>query len=119
LESTGRVRVVSQTHTHPPDLRTLSDAALRREMWEAKIRMEEELGRGARFVTYPSGKWDGRVALAAAEAGYKLGMTEDRGLAEDSPHLQALNRFSTPSTLEGGADRHHALGERRVMAAAP
>lgn len=95
LESTGRVRVVSQTHTHPPDLRTLSDAALRREMWEAKIRMEEELGRAARFVTYPSGKWDRRVALAAAEAGYRLGLTEDRGHAEDSPHLQALNRFST------------------------
>lgn len=91
----GGARVVSQTHTHPPDLRTLGDKALRREMWESKIRMEEELGRTARFVTYPSGKWDKRVALAAQEAGYRLGLTEDNGFAERSPHLLGLKRFST------------------------
>jgi peptidoglycan/xylan/chitin deacetylase (PgdA/CDA1 family) len=95
MEATGLVRVVSQTHTHPPDLRALSDRDLRREMWESKIRMEEEMGRTARFLTYPSGKWDRRVALAAAAAGYRLGLTEDHGYAEDSPHLMGLCRFST------------------------
>jgi peptidoglycan/xylan/chitin deacetylase (PgdA/CDA1 family) len=88
-------RVVSQTHTHPPDLRALSDAALDREMREAKRRMDQQMGRPTRFVTYPSGKWDRRVAGAAAGAGYQLGLTEDRGPAEASPHLLGLRRYST------------------------
>jgi peptidoglycan/xylan/chitin deacetylase (PgdA/CDA1 family) len=95
MEESGLARIVSQTHTHPPDLRKLSDDALRREMWESKIRHEENLGRTTRFVTYPSGKWDRRVAEAAAEAGYRLGLTEDHGSAESSPHLLGLHRWST------------------------
>ncbi len=95
MEASGLARVVSQTHTHPPDLRTLSDTALRREMWESKIRHEENLGRTARFLTYPSGKWDRRVALAANDAGYRLGLTEDHGAAESSPYLLGLHRWST------------------------
>ncbi|MBC7805203.1 MAG: polysaccharide deacetylase family protein [Akkermansiaceae bacterium] len=95
MEASGLARVVSQTHTHPPDLRTFSDSALRREMWESKIRHEENMGRTARFLTYPSGKWDKRVADAAAEAGYRLGLTEDHGSAESSPHLLGLRRWST------------------------
>ncbi len=95
MEVSGSARIVSQTHTHPPDLRALSDAALRREMWESKIRQEENLARTTRFLTYPSGKWDRRVAVAAAEAGYRLGLTEDHGSAESSPHLLGLRRWST------------------------
>ena len=95
MEATGLARVVSQTHTHPPDLRALGANALRREMWESKMRMEHEMGRAARFLTYPSGKWDRRVALAAAEAGYRLGLTEDHGYTESSPHLLGLRRYST------------------------
>lgn len=95
MEASGLARIVSQTHTHPPDLRTLTDAALRREMWESKIRHETEMGRTARFLTYPSGKWDTRVALAASEAGYRLGLTEDYGAAESSPHLLGIKRWSS------------------------
>ncbi|MBC8135379.1 MAG: polysaccharide deacetylase family protein [Fibrella sp.] len=95
MEDSGLARIVSQTHTHPPDLRKLSDMALRREMWESKIRHEENMGRTARFLTYPSGKWDRRVAEAAAESGYRLGLTEDHGSAESSPHLLGLHRWST------------------------
>jgi len=95
MEASGLARVVSQTHTHPPDLRTLSDDALRREMRESKMRHEQNLLRTARFLTYPSGKWDGRVARTASEAGYRLALTEDHGAAETSPHLLGLHRWST------------------------
>ncbi|MBC8143106.1 MAG: polysaccharide deacetylase family protein [Armatimonadetes bacterium] len=95
MEASGLTRVVSQTHTHPPDLRTLTGAALRRELWESKIRHEENMGRTARFLTYPSGKWDKRVAEAAHEAGYRLGLTEDHGAAEGSPHLLGVRRWSS------------------------
>lgn len=87
--------IVSQTHTHPPDLRTLSAAALTQEMTLSRRIMAWELGTAPSFLTYPSGKWDRRVALAAAAAGYRLGLTEDNGAAETSPHLLGLRRYST------------------------
>jgi poly-beta-1,6-N-acetyl-D-glucosamine N-deacetylase len=87
--------IVSQTHTHPPDLRTLSNAALKKEMTESKRRIEAGLGHSVPYITYPAGKWDRRVAEAAQAAGYVLGLTEDRGAAENSPHLLAIRRYST------------------------
>jgi hypothetical protein len=95
MERGGTARVVSQTHTHPPDLRLLSDAALAREMTVSKARMDARLNRPTHFVTYPSGKWDRRVALAALTAGYRLGLTEDHGPVQTSPHLLGVHRYST------------------------
>ena len=95
MERGGAARVVSQTHTHPPDLRALSDAALAREMTVSKALMDARLGRPTHFVTYPSGKWDRRVARAAHTAGYRLGLTEDHGTAQTSPYLLGLRRYST------------------------
>lgn len=90
----GGATIVSQTHTHPPDLRSLSDTALNHEMTESKRRMEAALGHAVPFVTYPSGKWDTRVARAAQAAGYRMGLTEDHGAAERSPHLLAIQRWT-------------------------
>jgi poly-beta-1,6-N-acetyl-D-glucosamine N-deacetylase len=87
--------IVSQTHTHPPDLRTLSDTALQKEMTESKRRIEDGLRHTVPFMTYPAGKWDKRVAEAAFAAGYVLGLTEDHGAAEKSPHRLAIRRYST------------------------
>ncbi len=91
----GGAEIVSQTHTHPPDLRTLSQTSLLGEMTLSRRIMARELGAAPQFVTYPSGKWDRRVAGAAADAGYRLGLTEDNGAAETSPHLMGLHRYST------------------------
>jgi peptidoglycan/xylan/chitin deacetylase (PgdA/CDA1 family) len=93
--SRGGARVVCQTHTHPPDLRTFSDAALAREMTLSRSIMAAQLGAPPAFLTYPSGHWDRRVALAAAAAGYRLALTEDNGAAETSPHLLGIHRYST------------------------
>jgi poly-beta-1,6-N-acetyl-D-glucosamine N-deacetylase len=95
--------IVSQTHTHPPDLRTLSPAALKNEMTESKRRMEAGLGHAVPYVTYPAGKWDRRVAEAARSAGYVLGLTEDHGAAENSPHLLAVRRYSTHRRFDEAA----------------
>jgi peptidoglycan/xylan/chitin deacetylase (PgdA/CDA1 family) len=94
--------VVSQTHTHPPDLRTLTIANLRREMSDSKRRLESELGHPVNFLTYPSGKWDARVAAAAQTAGYVMALTEDFGPAESSPHLLGVKRYSTHRRFEEG-----------------
>jgi hypothetical protein len=99
MERLGAV-VVSQTHTHPPDLRALTDAALAREMTESKRRMAAGLGHDVAYLTYPSGKWDRRVALAAMAAGYRMALTEDYGAAESSPHLLGIHRYSTHRRFE-------------------
>lgn len=108
----GGAQIVSQTHTHPPDLRTLSNAALAREMTVSRQIMARELGAAPQFLTYPSGKWDRRVALAAAGAGYHLGLTEDNGAAETSSHLMGLHRFSTHKRFDEAiaAVKHSAKG---------
>lgn len=87
--------LVCQTHTHPPDLRLLRPNALTQEMTHSKQIMENTLHHAVPFLTYPSGKWDKRVALAARSAGYQMALTEDFGIAETSPHLLGIHRFST------------------------
>ena len=87
--------IVSQTHQHPPDLRLLRDGPLMLEMTESKKRMEDALNHAVPFLTYPSGKWDTRVARTAQKAGYQMALTEDLGIAETSPHLLGIHRFST------------------------
>ena len=103
MERSLGATVVSQTHTHPPDLRTFSDAALDREMQTAKRLLETNLGHPVRYVTYPSGHWDDRVAHAAQRAGYQLAFTEDHGYAETSPHRLGIRRFSTHKRFDEAA----------------
>jgi poly-beta-1,6-N-acetyl-D-glucosamine N-deacetylase len=91
----GGATIVSQTHSHPPDLRSFSAAKLIKEFALSKASMQKHLGSMPRYVTYPSGKWDTRVATAAQAAGYTLGLTEDFGWAEHSPHCLGINRYST------------------------
>lgn len=105
--------IVSQTHTHPPDLRDLAPAALSREMTKSRQLMTNALGRAPRFVTYPSGKWNGRIAEAAQKAGYQLGLTEDNGAAQTSPHLLGIHRYSTHKRFaEAITSIAHASGKR-------
>lgn len=61
----------SHTCTHP-HLTTLDDEALGRELSESRARCERELG-SCRSIAYPFGDVDGRVARAAAAAGYETG----------------------------------------------
>ena len=91
----GGATLASQTHSHPPDLRLFSDTKLAKEFTLSRASMAKHLGSPPRYVTYPSGKWDSRVAQAAQAAGYTLGLTEDFGLAEKSPHCLGINRYST------------------------
>ena len=60
----------SHTVTHPR-LTGLSDADLDRELRESRARVETELRRPCRFVSYPYGDEDERVQRSAREAGYE------------------------------------------------
>ncbi len=91
----GGATLVSQTHTHPPDLRGLTTRMLEHELFQGQHWMTNSLGHPMKYVTYPSGKWNRRVAEAAQKFGFTLALTEDHGRAETSPHLLGIKRYST------------------------
>jgi peptidoglycan/xylan/chitin deacetylase (PgdA/CDA1 family) len=90
----GGATIASQTHNHY-ELTNVKPALWPGELARPRKLMRERLGRDVSFLTYPSGKWDARVAEAAREAGYRLALTEDHGRAERSPHLLGIRRYST------------------------
>jgi len=94
MANSGAV-LVSQTVNHPPDLRDLDAGRLDDEMRVSRSAMARQLGLAPFAVTYPSGKWDRRVAEVAANAGYVVGLTEDHGRAESSQHCLGIRRWST------------------------
>jgi peptidoglycan/xylan/chitin deacetylase (PgdA/CDA1 family) len=63
----------SHTLSHPM-LTQLGDEQLRQELFDSRARIKERLGR-CDSIAYPFGDWAGRVAEAAADAGYSYGFT--------------------------------------------
>jgi peptidoglycan/xylan/chitin deacetylase (PgdA/CDA1 family) len=57
------------------DLRPLSDRELAHELLESREQLEQHLGQAVRFLSYPFGRSDRRVALAARKAGYEAAYT--------------------------------------------
>jgi peptidoglycan/xylan/chitin deacetylase (PgdA/CDA1 family) len=74
------------SHAHLPGL---SDSELDRELRDARVRIEDELGRPCRFLAYPYGEHDARVQAAVAAAGYEAAFA----LGPRSAHA---NRFALP-----------------------
>ena len=93
LDREGLVTICSQTRTHPADLRTLKTPALTEEMAGSKKSLELHLGHPVRFLAYPNGKYDERVARAAAKAGYEMAFTEQLRPCETSPNLYMISRY--------------------------
>lgn len=94
MEQSGLVKVYPHTASHPADLRKLSDKQLDHEMRAPRLLMEKQLGGSRAYVSYSNGFYDERVARAAAKAGYRLGITEDWGAAEQSRNLLMVRRYS-------------------------
>ncbi|HEY7255634.1 MAG TPA: polysaccharide deacetylase family protein [Solirubrobacterales bacterium] len=73
-------------HSHLPEL---SDEELRQELVDSRRLIAERLGSCA-MLAYPFGDWDGRVAAAAAEAGYEFAFTLPRS------HQRRVGPLSIP-----------------------
>jgi peptidoglycan/xylan/chitin deacetylase (PgdA/CDA1 family) len=70
----------SHTVTHP-DLRTVSDTQLRRELVASRAYIRRHFGVPADYFCYPAGRFDARVVAAVRAAGYRAATTTQPGLA--------------------------------------
>lgn len=70
--------VDSHTLTHP-DLTTVPDAQLRRELVDSRREIRRRFAQPADFFCYPSGRYDARVEAAVRAAGYRGATTTDEG----------------------------------------
>jgi len=73
------IDIGSHSVSHP-DLTTLSDADLRREVRDSKAALEDLLGTAVTRFCYPYGCWDERVRAAVGEAGYQSAVTTKAGV---------------------------------------
>jgi peptidoglycan/xylan/chitin deacetylase (PgdA/CDA1 family) len=70
----------AHTITHP-DLRTLDDAGLEREVRGSRAVLRRRFGVPVDFFCYPAGRYDDRVVAAVRRAGFLGATTTDEGLA--------------------------------------
>jgi peptidoglycan/xylan/chitin deacetylase (PgdA/CDA1 family) len=78
-------------HLHPADLE--------REMIESRTVLEAMLTRPVRSLAYPMGGWNATVRRAAADAGYSVGVTVERGVNSRRQDPLALKRAFAPNTV--------------------
>ena len=89
--------VDSHTLTHP-DLTTLDDGSLRRELVGSRALLRRDFGVPADFIAYPAGRNDARVRAAAREAGYRAATTVDPGIASARNDPLGLPRIRVNGT---------------------
>jgi peptidoglycan/xylan/chitin deacetylase (PgdA/CDA1 family) len=73
----------TSSHLHLP---SLSDEELGQELLDSRRRISERLG-ACETLAYPFGAWDGRVARAAAAAGYRFAFTCPVGAQRSATRL--------------------------------
>jgi peptidoglycan/xylan/chitin deacetylase (PgdA/CDA1 family) len=73
----------SHTLTHP-DLTSVGEPQLRRELAGSQARIRRLFGQPAHFFCYPVGRYDARVVAAVRAAGYWGALTEDEGYGSAS-----------------------------------
>lgn len=108
------VEIGSHTLSHP-HLPALGDAELARELGESKALIEARLG-SCPLLAYPFGEWDGRVALAAREAGYEFAFSLPQGpQAEFGPHCIPRVNVDNRDSGRRFAFKASALGRRFLL----
>jgi peptidoglycan/xylan/chitin deacetylase (PgdA/CDA1 family) len=75
------------TATHP-DMNSLTEIELKREIVEAKSELEKEFDTLLKYIAYPKGQYNQKVIKISKEARFELGLTVDEG--DISPRTQPL-----------------------------
>lgn len=74
----------------------VSPTELTRELRDAKLRIEAELDQPCEGIAYPNGNHNAAVRAAAATAGYRFGLTQERGVNRAGTDPMALHRVQIP-----------------------
>lgn len=93
LDQEGLVEVASQTVTHPPDLRQLSQATITHEFKDSRSDLERHLGHPVLDLAYPNGKFGPVCERIAKSTGYRMAFSEVTRPADQSPSLFSVNRY--------------------------
>jgi peptidoglycan/xylan/chitin deacetylase (PgdA/CDA1 family) len=96
--SSGLVSVESHSVSHR-NLASLSDEELRRELRESADVLEAQTGRRPKWIAYPYGRWDHRVARETLAAGYRGGWTLDGSDITANTDWGAAPRVNIPANL--------------------
>lgn len=92
------VALGSQTINHP-QLCGLDEAGLRRELFDSRRILVEQLQAPVPALAYPYGDYDVRVVRAAEGMGYECAVTTQRSYAEPGCHPLLIPRFE-PGTVD-------------------
>ncbi len=101
----------SHTATHP-NLRRLSPADARDEIFSSKKLLEDRFGLAIKHFCYPYGAWNQTVRDIVAEAGYHTACTMDFGINTASTPRFELNRIIPLSSREMLAKIRHRLAKK-------
>jgi peptidoglycan/xylan/chitin deacetylase (PgdA/CDA1 family) len=104
----------SHSHTHP-DLTSLGDEELDRELRTSRACCEEQLGRPCRTLAYPFSAYDRRVMERARAAGYEAAAILDNHLAIPAGSLPRQGANGEPlALLREGVYRHDGGARMRA-----
>ena len=99
--------LASHTLTHP-DLTSLDEPALRREVTRSRAILRSRFGVPVDFFCYPAGRYDSSVIRAVRRAGYLGATTTVEGLARpEEPYELRRVRVSGSDGVDGLADKVH------------
>ena len=112
-ESGWEIGCHSMTHAYLTDL---DDQGLHREIVEAKLQLEQIVGRVVEHFSCPGGRYDLRVANTARRAGYRRGMGRRSNHvppAHPRPHRRGARERLQPDAARARAVCHGSCGRHR------
>ncbi|GFH41851.1 deacetylase [Lactococcus hodotermopsidis] len=91
MKQNSLISLESHTVNHP-DLEYLTNDQADSELRDSKQELDRLLKQKTSVICYPAGRYNNETAELAENAGYKLGLTTNPGLASSRNGLFALNR---------------------------
>lgn len=100
MQDSGIIIIGSHTLGAQPLVNIKSESELKREIFDSKKILEEELGRPVNMFSYPEGRFNAKIKKLVIDAGYKLAVATSPGKKFPDDDLLALKRLRISSTSD-------------------